>query len=283
MEINFKDEKSKKLFERKSNNSKSKHINHNKGYKKKDSFDISKTKVPKDTREVLNDFKDIDNFNLKLNRFARFENEKPIFFKSEKGKVQFSIYPNFGDFNFKENIKKQEEYIKAMFQENIQSFSFKIDYRLVIGAEQSIYKTSIRLHHIYGIPFIPSTAIKGVVKSYIEQEEQLDKYIGLFGTEDSEGKIIFFDAFPTTPPTIKVDIMNPHYGHYYNKGKAPTDTNNPIPINFLTVENTSFQFFIASQEKIDESFITLFEEALQDHGIGGKTAVGYGYFKEKKK
>ena len=253
----------------------------NQGYRVKDSFDITMTKVPKDTREALRDFKEIDNFHLKLNKYARFEDEKPLFFKTEKGKIIFSINPNFGDFNFENNIKKQEKIIKKLFK-NYHKETLKIDYRLLIGAEQSIYETSIRLHHIYGIPYIPSTAIKGVVKSHIEQIGKLEEFIPLFG-EEERGKIVFFDAFSTTKPKIKIDIMNPHYGHYYNEGKAPTDDKNPIPINFLTVENTAFQFLIGFKDEIDKSFIKLFREALTEHGIGAKTAVGYGYFEENKK
>jgi len=262
----------------------------NQDYKIKDSFDITKTKIPKDTREALKDFKKIDNFHLKLNKYARFEDEKPIFFKTEKGKTVFSIYSNFGDFDFEKNIEKQEEIVNSLFSGNYLKKDFTIDYRLLIGSEQSIYETSIRLHHIYGIPYIPSTAIKGVVRSHFiekyfydeknREEEALkdDDFKNYFGTQEQEGKIIFFDAFPITKPKIKIDIMNPHYGHYYNDGEAPTDTKNPIPINFLTVEDTTFQFLLASKEEIDSGFVNLFKEALTNHGIGAKTAVGYGYF-----
>jgi CRISPR-associated protein Cmr6 len=284
------------------------------GLSMQDSFDISKAKVPKDTREALKDFKAMDNFYLKLNQFARFEEDgKPVFFKSTKGKVDFAITPNFGKFDFEKNLEKQKTSIEAIFGKNHHKKELKTSYRLVIGGEATVYKTSIRLHHIYGIPYIPASAIKGVLRSYIIIEqfesnenkalanENFIKIFGgqLLGNEDlssskedevetslpmQEGKVIFFDAFPTSKPTLKVDIINPHYGHYYNDGKAPTDTHNPVPINFLTVENTTFQFFIASKESLDsfkiksktiEEWLT---EALQNHGIGAKTAVGYGYF-----
>ncbi|WP_457560912.1 type III-B CRISPR module RAMP protein Cmr6 [Caminibacter sp.] len=265
--------------------------NRNKVYIIKESFNISKTKVPKDTREILQelDIEKFDNFHLKLNKYAIFENDKPIFYKTEKGKVVFSIYPNFGDFEFKEYIEIQENIVKKLFGENYFKKDLKTTYRLKIGGEESIYEVSFKLHYIYGIPYIPASAMKGIVRSYYIQEKfnnnenkalDDDKFKYYFGTQEQEGNIIFFDAFPITKPKIKVDIMNPHYGHYYNEGKAPTDTNNPIPINFLTVEDTTFQFLIASKEKIDDSFIKIFEEALKEHGIGGKTAVGYGYFKE---
>ena len=238
-------------------------------HKTEDEILISPIRVPHDTYLIIKEHS-IGNFHLKLNKFAKFDNEKGY-------KLDKNINVNFGDFDFEKNIKKQEKVVKKLFK-NHHIGSFKTDYRLLIGGEQSIYETSIRLHHIYGIPYIPSTAIKGVVKSYIEQEGKLDDFIDMFGSQDQEGKIVFFDAFPTTKPTIKVDIMNPHYGHYYNEGKAPTDDKNPIPINFLTVEDTTFQFLIGFKDKVDKGFVDLFKEALTEHGIGAKTAVGYGYF-----
>jgi len=280
----------------------------------KDSFDIEKAKIPKDTREVLKDFDLIDNFHLKFYKFARYDisdikkpNEKKFIFYRNKAKdlENIEIKANFGDFNFEKNINNQENMIKIMFN-NYYTNNLETTYRLLIGSEQSVYETSIRLHHIYGIPYIPSTAIKGVVRSYYILENFADElkeyenrynifenevlfkdeiFVNYFGSQEKEGKIIFFDAFPTTPPKIKVDIMNPHYEDYYNDNKnkiAPTDDKNPIPIPFLTVEDTEFKFFIASKEPIDENFVKLFKEALKNHGIGAKTSVGYGYLEELK-
>jgi len=247
----------------------------------------SNLRVPNDTCVILQNPKvNIDNFHLKLNKFTIFnDDDEPKIKEQNISETFFNRNWNF----YESKIKKYNEVIQSF---NPKSFKLRTSSRLLIGSEQSIYKTSIRLHHIYGIPFIPSTAIKGVMRSYMierdfksKEEDALkdESFVKYFGSQDNEGKIIFFDAFPITKPTIKVDIMNPHYGHYYNDGKAPTDTKNPIPINFLTVEDTTFEFFIASKETLDNGFIDLFKEALINHGIGAKTAVGYGYFEEDKK
>ncbi len=263
-------------------------------------------RVPNDTCLILQNPKiNIDNFYLKLNKFTIFNDNDEAKIKEQNISEEF-FYRDWSFYNKQiKNYYKDIEKLNLKFSELIE---LKTNYRLVIGSEQSIYETSIRLHHIYGIPYIPASAIKGVVRSYYilekfanKLEEYKDRYnkfeeevlfkkedgkykekcfVDIFGSQEQEGKIIFFDAFPTTKPKIKIDIMNPHYGHYYNDGKAPTDTKNPIPINFLTIENTTFKFFIASKESLDKNFITLFKEALQDHGIGGKTAVGYGIFVE---
>jgi CRISPR-associated protein Cmr6 len=80
--------------------------------------------------------------------------------------------------------------------------------------------------------------------------------------------------------------MNPHYGDYYGDTTnrvAPTDYQNPVPIPFLTVKDTNFQFIIGSKKEHLKNFEiggktidVWLTEALENHGIGAKTAVGYG-------
>jgi CRISPR-associated protein Cmr6 len=245
-------------------------------------------KIPNDTCLVLQDSKaQIENFALKLYKFAIFDDSKGL-----------KLQPNY---SIEESAWSEINSKITIYYENIQKLplkfstlpDFKTSYRLVIGGEVTVYETSMRLHHIYGIPYIPASGIKGVVRSYIitekfesKEEEALKDadFVTVFGSQDHAGKVTFFDAFPTSKPTLKVDIMNPHYGHYYNKGEAPTDTKNPVPVNFLTVENTTFRFLIGAKEGLDtfmiqgkkiEDWLT---EALKNHGLGAKTAVGYGYF-----
>ena len=99
--------------------------------------------------------------------------------------------------------------------------------------------------------------------------------------------MIFFDAFPVKEATISVDIMNPHYSNYYSGKEAPVDYNNPVPIHFLVVENTKFEFHIGirkSQNDKEEVLVKeilqpaekFLEESLKMVGIGAKTSAGYG-------
>jgi hypothetical protein len=70
----------------------------------------------------------------------------------------------------------------------------------------------------------------------------------------------------------------------------PADYHNPNPIFFLTVEDTKFRFIIGIENDNSAVQKGLFEgkrplegacgyikKALSEHGIGAKTAVGYGY------
>ncbi|MCF6158371.1 MAG: type III-B CRISPR module RAMP protein Cmr6 [wastewater metagenome] len=319
-------------------------------------------KLPYDTYETLKDrLNIIDNFLLKYSKCAEFS-------KNKEGREEVKIKPNYGfSFNGKlkellENIQNRKREIVNSLKNNTITMNFKaiVDWRLIVGlGSSSVYETSMTLHHIYGIPYIPGSAIKGVLRHFIVSElltkdlpddnlnvmnklieidniksliekgsetiknaltihekgennhskkiepsvkllgkvlagwDDLEKVRKIFGNQSQQGRVIFLDSFPVIPPKIKPDVMNPHYGDYYSgKDKngnpvPPADYLNLVPIYFLTVEDTSFDFYLAAKKKDKDTFkekigsFTIEEwlkKALCEHGIGAKTAVGYGYF-----
>jgi len=262
----------------------------------------SKIKIPKDTYLLIKN-QTIDNFYLKLNKFAKFDEEKGYKLQNQDINENFFDSENWDDF-YQENMEAYYENIDNLKNLQKKSFKLKTSYRLLIGSEQSIYETSIRLHHIYGIPFIPSTAIKGsfrncIIQRYFNSNEdkalKRDWFVNIFGSQNQEGKVIFFDAF-SEDVKIQTDIMTPHYKEYYGDKKnkiAPTDTQDPNPIPFLVVTG-EFKFFVAVKKNTKlkikyKEFLLLdfvergLQKSLQNHGIGAKTAVGYGYLEEAKK
>jgi len=209
---------------------------------------------------------------------------------------------------------------------------FHPDWRLVIGlGGSSVYETGMTLHHTYGIPYIPASAVKGTVRSFVITEiykneiEALSKkdFCDVFGCSgegkiedkdgnkqpfksfykieaeknndktdsgERQGNLIFFDTFPIGEIKLEADIMNPHYPDYYSDTKGevpPADWQNPIPIQFLTIgKATSFQFVIGLKKESNAVLLSQTKEwlksALENKGIGAKTAVGYGYMKSEK-
>jgi CRISPR-associated protein Cmr6 len=106
----------------------------------------------------------------------------------------------------------------------------------------------------------------------------------VFGTTERRGQVVFFDAYPSDPRRLKVelDILNPHYGPYYSDGQArtpPADYNDPRPTYFLTVgKNTPFRFAVTSKDStLANTARGWLKDALRNIGIGGKTAAGYGF------
>jgi len=269
--------------------------------------------LPKDTFNV---FSTISSFSEENNFFYLFNLPKIINWK-------IRINEDIQRFKWDQNFLKQITARKDKMMEKLQKFGFNCKsisalcpWRLVIGLGASHpQETSVTLHHIYGIPYIPGSAVKGITRhwavlKFAEEKAKRDKenfekslesvsdaldngayielnvdgvdfkdLIEIFGTKKQAGKVIFMDAYPVDNINLKIDIMNVHYPEYYSGDKPPADWQNPNPIKFLTVEKTKFQFCLLSRENnLLDIAERLLEEALKEHGIGAKTALGYGIF-----
>ncbi|RMA96969.1 type III-B CRISPR module RAMP protein Cmr6 [Hydrogenothermus marinus] len=264
--------------------------------------------------EVYNEaLKKVFEINYRRNRFKinskNFEKEVV-----ENTKERVENYRNYlikGNGN--KNLNKILEKIKER-QKNSSDCSYQLTTksRLIIGLGiSSVLETSIKLHHIYGIPYIPSSAIKGVLRAYRiwklanwdeekykEIETRIDDYKGkpeeniseeekkiieIFGNQNQKGKLIILDAYPEKFEGFDVDIMNPHYPNYYTNDKnpePPADWQNPTPITFLAIpEGTTFNFYFKNAESYDRDLEKLridLQEAFEKIGIGAKTSLGYG-------
>jgi len=176
----------------------------------------------------------------------------------------------------------------------IESFSGKFllfinESRFVTGlGKNHPVENGFTWHHSLGVPYIPGTSVKGIVRDWARQNGvDKPKIHRLFGPDDnserSVGLIIFLDALPAKPVSLSADIMTPHYGPYYSNQKIPGDWHDPTPIPFLTVDkDQEFLFGIlpkgdVSEEEIDEVEKWLIE-ALEWSGVGAKTNIGYGRF-----
>ncbi len=278
-----------------------------------DIFNISNTKLPSDTRTALQSFKgkDIENYSLLLNKASQFDDNFKFFKVDSKEGIVLNVQPDYSKIDIKAIAERYKKNIEKLNIDR-KSIILKPDWRLIVGlGNESVYETSMTLHHIYGIPYIPGSAIKGVIRSHIITEEfgsdekkalkEDPGFCDIFGCpkksfykESRQGKVIFFDALPLSKPTIKPDIMNPHYGPYYSDSSGnvpPADYHSPKPIFFLTVEDAGFEFIIGIKEKDNtaiqngifkgkyplEAGFDWMKKALNEHGIGAKTAVGYGY------
>lgn len=267
------------------------------------------------------------NLNLLINKFAIFDIESRVNGdKEEYAKVKPNIqykyevirnksWENSFKYSKKLYINKLNNIIEAYKQQNIniKKARYKLDWRLAVGlGEISVYETSIKLHHIYGFPYIPASTFKGSIRSWVinnyfkgKEENALKDgfFLYVFGSaksekseesEERQGNVVFFDVFPITIPNIELDIINTHHPDYYKDGMSspPGDYDNPSLVNFLTVKGATFEFvygynniykvmnfkntkFSGEPDKIISGWI---DDALNYQGIGAKTSVGYGYF-----
>ena len=191
----------------------------------------------------------------------------------------------------------------------------KLKFPLITGIGQTHpNEVGMVFDHTLGIPYIPAASIKGILRfaytlglidskdadAFINGEEldethEKTRIPDLFGgnaqkngkeakIEMHKGKVIFLDAYPAKTPQLHIDIMNPHYGAYYSDEQGrilPADYLEPKPIKFLTVKpGTTFIFraLTPAVKDLQIYVIKAYKSALQDEGVGAKTAVGYGRF-----
>ncbi len=124
-------------------------------------------------------------------------------------------------------------------------------------------------------------------------ENPVETFRKIFGSKKRRGQVIFFDAYPVDfnpSEHFEADIMNSHYGDYYQSGKAPADWLSPTPIHFLALkEGIDFEFNLGlaplepmedNEEKLLlETAKKLLEGGLKNFGVGNKKRKGYGWFK----
>lgn len=184
---------------------------------------------------------------------------------------------------------------------------------LAVGlGSESVIETSITLHHTYGLPYIPGSAIKGAAASFAHQRiesdawrretkkgdkivtEWGDAYKAVFGTPDMMGYVTFHDALyvPASGKDGKPlfpDVMTPHHADYYGGKKPdedkksdvlpPADWDDPNPVSFIRATGSYLIAFSVESDELIEPVTELLKMALAQFGVGGKTSSGYGRFK----
>lgn len=165
-----------------------------------------------------------------------------------------------------------------------------------LGAE-SVLETSIALHHTYGTPFIPGSALKGLAAHYVAEYFMDDpawdadtKRI-LFGDTTSAGYVTFYDALymPGTGKGLVPDVITVHHPEYYQgtepaysqklKLAPPADWDSPTPIPFITVNGT-FLLALSGPKDWAQAAFDVLTLALKQEGVGAKTSSGYGRMEE---
>jgi len=214
------------------------------------------------------DFLKCKSLNLALNKLVKKEiiedgeKKKSEFLKTFKG-IPEIVMKTTNFYNEVKSSLEKQGYVPIIDK------SFTTKSRLVVGLGSShVLETALTLHHIYGIPYIPGSALKGVCRAVAfwklaeqkgilnndnelknlynwfygnlnENNSDILTYQLLFGAQNFRGLLLFLDAYPTMDESTEIfelDIMNVHYPSYYGEGKAPGDWENPVPIYFLTVK-----------------------------------------------
>lgn len=172
--------------------------------------------------------------------------------------------------------------------------------RLIVGMANGVLENAgCMLHHRYGFPIIPGSALKGIARDAAAilgiSSEQIRRIFGndVGDSAECQGIVAFLDAWASPKPgqfDLELEVLTPHYQNYYNVAgnREAYDTEPPIPSVFPAVSSgISFEFAmilrkstrgeILGDEVLGIATVCL-KHALLHLGVGAKTAVGYGRF-----
>ena len=153
------------------------------------------------------------------------------------------------------------------------SFEVKVIGRMVIGiGDENPHENSLRLHGTYGTPILPGQAMKGVTRVIAKESGDAEAEVLALGGP-AQGAVLFLDSLPLPGGHAAPEVLTTHGEEW-----AP-----PIPVTFLTLTNATFRVHLVGVGQYGDLAIDYARDwlttALQDVGIGAKTAAGYGYMK----
>jgi CRISPR-associated protein Cmr6 len=165
---------------------------------------------------------------------------------------------------------------------------------IAIGlGDASPLEVGMRLHHTYGMPLLPASALKGLCRRVARllrhdsklSDEAIDALFGFSREKQAAaGAVVFYDAWyvPSSAggAPFHRDVITVHHPAYYGDGKTPpTDFDDPTPVPFLVIKPGAQ--FLCVLDAPDPAWARFAEQmllwGLENLGVGAKTNAGYGY------
>lgn len=241
-------------------------------------------------------FPECKNLSLYWEKYAFFEFGNNS--QQNKGQISLKVLGKMRNIDINSSIeymKERRNYLKEKFEGKlILDDDFEVNGRLLVGSgSPSILEVGMTFSRNYGVPIIPSSAIKGCFSHYCKNANTFndEEFKLIFGEDLSNsqpenicGKVIFLDAIPISKVEFGLDIVNNHFQKYYMNGDVPNDWYNPVPVTYITITKGVFKFTVIATDKISSELSSRirkeFIEMLNAYGIGSKTNYGYGRFKQ---
>jgi CRISPR-associated protein Cmr6 len=150
-------------------------------------------------------------------------------------------------------------------------------WRLRVGGIRGFRELLLPVFHpVYGVPYIPSSSLKGAIKAIALQDKsnffEVERLLGTL--DDGIGCVQILDAFPTAP-SLSVDMANPQW--HWENGQVKY---NSVPHPLLSMKHSEFVIGLSRTSRgknVDDvqKVKSWLEKALAT-GIGSRVSAGYG-------
>jgi len=197
-------------------------------------------------------------------------------------------------------IESNRSYVLASASDflSVRQLQGEIESRMLIGLGSGhVNETALTIHPVYGIPYVPASSLKGLVRNWFihaycdGDEKRLEDHslaTMIFGTNTQRGLVQFYDIYLYHDLQIEGDIIAVHFPKYYS-GKLPaTDDQNVNPVQLRAAKVKKANIFLSMaknhidgeliESQILDAAVMWTAQALKEFGIGSKTSLGYGVF-----
>lgn len=160
------------------------------------------------------------------------------------------------------------------------TITVQFPWRLRVGGMRGFRELLLPVFHpVYGVPYIPSSSLKGAIRAIALQDKsnkaEIERLLGTL--DDGIGCVQILDAFPTAP-CLSVDMANPQWHWKQNEVKYKSE-----PHALLSMKQPEFIIGLSrtsrgkNVNKLDDvqTVKNWLEKALAA-GIGSRVSAGYG-------
>lgn len=158
----------------------------------------------------------------------------------------------------------------------------KFTWRVRVGGMRGFRELLLPVFHpVYGVPYIPSSSLKGAIRAaaiqlQLDTKEEINRILGTL--DNGVACVQILDAFPTAP-CLSVDMANPQWHWQENQVKY-----NPEPHALLSMSEPELLIGLLATSRIanrndvqsDVNKVRIWLEKALNMGIGSRVSGGYG-------
>jgi CRISPR-associated protein Cmr6 len=185
-----------------------------------------------------------------------------------------------------ETAKAEQESCQQLYQQLCdrteliadEVITVRFPWRLRVGGTRGFRELILPVFHpIYGIPYVPSSSLKGFLRAWAckAKQHQFKRILGFIdGEESSLAAVQILDAFPTKP-CLKLDMANPQWTWQGNQVAYGTVPHPLLSMAEVTLKIGLIRTSVGTVEDVEKAKQWL-EQAFQAEGLGARVSAGYG-------